>query len=414
MMRRFLICVFPSAVCGVVTSPNVHSQRSLAAAKSLNALFQESTTLAAKPGLARAVELLQSIGSAEVVGSDLTEAIDAIVDTLNTDILGAILEHHNETQTTIDNSYTDAKNATDLAKSVQNSTHDKMTSWITCTNQEKEDLVEFESKAGDTADAEETETNAGQDAEDAKTISHTVVSRTLTCNALTDNNCNSSMTTFEHDFSTDTGNLLSSVGNDTTNYTSTNQTWTNAISDLAEKQTAENGAWTTFTRRVTECDGLLDAAKLGKCDYKDKEEDACAKLDSYNDIVAKVGASGDVLSESDRINEWQAVNKVICFLDSLKNNNTVAACDTTTFTYGFTNGDKVLGFADLDTKTDTVSGNLECIKTGIHFANLTTIFSARTWGANHGPQDNPTASSTGYVESSEHEKTLDDLKADCR
>lgn len=408
MMRRFLICVFPSAVCGVVTSPNVHTQRSLAAAKSLNALFQESPTLAAKPGLARAVELLQSIGSAEVVGSNLTGAITAIVETLETDILGAILEHHSETQTTIDDSYTASKTATDLAKSKQSSTHDKMTSWITCTNQEKEDLVEFESKASDTANAEQTETNAGQAAENAKTISHTVVSKTLTCDALTDNNCNSSMTTFEHDFSTDTGSLLSSVGNDTTDYTSKNQTWTNAISDLAEKQTAENGAWTTFTGRVTECTGLLNKAKELKCDYKDKELDACAKLESYNGIVADVGASGTVLSESDRINEWQAVKKVICFLDSLKNNNTVAACDQTTFTYG----DGAQGFAVLDTKEDTVSGNLECITTGIHFADLTINFWARTW-TNHGPQDNPTAYSTEYVETSEHEKTLDKLKADC-
>jgi len=88
---------------------------------------------------------------------------------------------------------------------------------------------------------------------------------------------------------------------------------------VAEKSAAQ--------AQSSKCQSNHESARLAKCEFGAELQGKCSDLGDVKDLVSKIQASArdDSLSESDRQDEWQAVQRLTCLLIALRDDGDLSA-----------------------------------------------------------------------------------------
>jgi len=407
MFRNALKCVMLGVAWCVRKSAKPVVEQSLIAAQTLNALLEESSYAASAPALTRAVELLQSMDTSDLSGSNLSGVITEVVETIETDIIGAIIAHHNDTQTALTKAYNDAVTATNEERTQQNHTKTEFQEWSDCSDIEKGHLNNFLNNASETKNAEAACETARTAAETAANISATLPSLAFDCDASVDLNCTNETASFNNQSDSSLSTWNSSIQGQLHNFSIKNQTWTNAINTTAQKQENEDAAWITFNGSVAICDTENDERITATCNWTGKAQTACDKKQAYETLVTDSKTSGHVHSQADREAEWRAAKKVICLLEDLAGTGSGSCDDDTDAMYTFGDG---TNFTSLITHETEATAAVGCVET---ITMLDTV-KRRDNSWTKGTQESPGANLTHYItQTNILPRTRDELKDAC-
>jgi len=409
MFRNIIVFAIPIVVGGVRKADKPVVSASHYVAEQLSSFIQENSRAAAKPELARAVELLQSTDGSYVSGSNLTEALDEVIDTIDETIIEDIYAHHNDTQTLITSRYTAAVTATDNANTKYDDAKHAFSTLHDCMTNEKTDLETFETEKLLTGESQNRHDEAQQQAQDAAAISGTMDSITFSCDASQDINCTIQTQEFDNKTDEALNTFNSSIQTAIQNFTQKNVSWGHSITNLSAQRGNEDSAWDDFTEKVGICNTATENLTTEVCEWTSAEEDAEAAVLAYNHLKSEVEGTGNLHSEDDRAAEYVTAKKVVCLLHRLKSDSD-APCPE--YFYGYsrkneTNHADTLypGFVPLDFKDATqmswrTDGDFITEKLG------------RDW-TNMGTQVSPTQSTEYSMQSVKTSRTELDAAFEC-
>jgi len=231
-----------------------------------------------------------------------------------------IITGHANTQTAIDNVMTAVEATSDEAMRKKSVADDADTAWFMCIRTERSKLADYEDATAAEASSRSSSTEPCQTQQDERPFEGRVVLPQFHCDISGTGNCKSQLA----DYKTAVAGLLSALQNnmatENEKYTVAAKACTEAMDDVAQKQSAMEEELSLFNAQRDACLTMHETRMMGMCSFGEDLQRKCEKVSEYKALIASTDqVDGDEHSQPDREQEWLTTSKVKCMLSNVIN-----------------------------------------------------------------------------------------------
>jgi hypothetical protein len=263
--------------------------------------------------------MMEAFEHSSLEGSNLTGAIDALLEDIQESILNVILAEHAATQVKIDAVFSEADAAVKTASSTWTQAAGKWAAVSSCMEAEKGLSAEYHKAAADVEAKKQIEKTKKSAMDAQANISATWSKRVFTCNAA-EGECSPKLNVLRQWADAALHELLETyVPTQVEQYEAAKSEYDTARKNREDAEAVRDGANTAhYTRHVT-CSGDTTAAEDYFCDAAAvAEKSACVEIEKFQGVVAKAQGTNNELSHSDRASEYSTIMKTMCLLREVK------------------------------------------------------------------------------------------------
>lgn len=146
----------------------------------------------------------------------------------------------------------------------------------------------------------------------------------LICELGVDEDCTRGIEVFVEAVARDKGDVQAEVDGSVSQHEQAERDCRSAEGESTWAAGNVSGAQEAWENKKTTCTGDGNARDSSICTFGEKLQAACETLQTYETQKEKVEGNGTNMSSGDRMEEWKAIQTVICLLDSFLENNTLS------------------------------------------------------------------------------------------
>jgi hypothetical protein len=262
--------------------------------------------------------MMEAFDQSSLEDSNLTGAINALLQDIQKNVVDVILAEHEGTQDDIDAAFSTADSAVKTASSTWTATANKWTTLSNCSEAERSLSAKYHREAADVELKKQIEETKKSAMEKAAEISASLPGMTFYCNAAVDGACSQKLEVFKQSVEAKMTLLEASVETQMQQYEVAKSEYEAARQNRLDAEVVRDRTNTAHYTRYVTCNGDEASAKDSFCDVAAvAETSACDEIARFQRVVAKTQGKDNPLSHSDRASEYDTVMRTMCLLRSV-------------------------------------------------------------------------------------------------
>mmetsp|Transcript_38793 Transcript_38793/g.93140 ORF Transcript_38793/g.93140 Transcript_38793/m.93140 type:complete len:768 (+) Transcript_38793:87-2390(+) len=333
-------------------------------------------------------ERAQELATAALAPEAKVAITQTLIPVVKEQIEGEILKEFKTTQDLLDAKVAELASTTAAAKAAKAHADKEDNELVMCRTEEREEVVASEKCAVDREQAILSKTGSCEAAkagaekacalrDAAATVALTKVCTPTSCDIDRDPTCGLKL------LATSVEGLQAEARAKTQHHAAMSQnctSWsTRALEDCeaaekyeAEDECAESRA--TVTTKKTTCTTRGSNADIAKCAFGAKLQDKCLDLDEITGLIAMIKGQNrtDTFSESDRKQEWEATQRLLCLLEALRDEGDLSQ-EAAAECAGKTPYPKEFDYKEAEVEALLEGENFSCLETSVAFSGFKWI-----------------------------------------
>jgi hypothetical protein len=340
--------------------------------------------------------MLEAFDQSSLEGSNLTGAINALLQDIQTNVVDVILAESADTQAAIDTAFSKADSAVKTASSTWTAATAKWTTISSCIEGEKSLSAKYHQEAANVEAKKRTEETKKSAMEKEAEVSAILPSMTFDCDAAEGGACSQKWSAFSQSVKAKMELLEASYQAQVKQYEAAEKEYDAAKESRSEAEAARDSTNTAHYTQYMKCNGLEALAKEHFCDAAAAAEiSACNEISSFQEVISKAQGKNNALSHDDRASEYNTTMQTMCLLRKVIDES--VECSQT---YDITGAP---GFVALDYKEKDAE-SLACREK--HKRTL----SQYTWTRPERTEVGPPAAESTYEKTASQAKDIDQMK----